>query len=301
MERKTLVAIDFNNVVFASFYGQPLINSHGMNVNAVLSFFNKLKMLKDIYEPDFIVFASDLSREKTFRRQLYLGYKAQRKPMDESIREQMKYISSMVALLGFNTINNEVYEADDILGMISKYNDEHDIDTVIISSDRDLYQLVSEHTTIMPPRGDKVIDLAYMKETYDLTPKQWIEYKTLQGDKSDNIPGIQGIGPKTALQLLQDFGTIENIYNNLDIIRGKTKDLLIQGRDSLQLTKKLVTIVRDYSILGINENMYYRKETYPEELYRVMKYLETYSLFTTMKYSLLPQPDGKLKMKPTVE
>ena len=207
----------------------------------------------------------------------------------------------MVALLGFNTINNEVYEADDILGMISKYNDEHDIDTVIISSDRDLYQLVSEHTTIMPPRGDKVIDLAYMKETYDLTPKQWIEYKTLQGDKSDNIPGIQGIGPKTALQLLQDFGTIENIYNNLDIIRGKTKDLLIQGRDSLQLTKKLVTIVRDYSILGINENMYYRKETYPEELYRVMKYLETYSLFTTMKYSLLPQPDGKLKMKPTVE
>ena len=292
--KDTVLAIDFNNVVFASFYGKPLTNSRGMNVNVILSFFNKLKIMKDIIQPQYIVFASDLSREKTFRRRLYPAYKAQRKPMDENLRDQMRYIGNLVALLGYHTLNDESYEADDILGMISRYCNDNDMDCVIVSSDRDLYQLINEHTFIMSPRADKVLDLQYMKDTYKLTPDQWIEYKVLQGDKSDNIPGIVGIGPKTALQLLQDFDTIENIYKNIDIIRPATKEALMLGKDSIELTKKLVTIITDYHLLGIDINKLIRKEPFPDEIFRLLKHLETYSLFNVMRYSLLPD-------RPTVE
>ena len=231
-DKKTVLAIDFNNCVFASAYGQPLTNSKGHNVNVIIAFFNKLKMLIDIVNPTYIVFASDLTRERTFRRKLYPGYKAQRKPMDPEIHEQMRTISRLIALLGYPTLNDYTYEADDVLGMISRYNMINGMNTVIISSDRDLYQLVNKCTFIMTPRGDKVIDLSYMNENYKLTPDQWIELKMLQGDRSDNIPGIVGIGPKTALQLMQDFGSIKSIYENIDIIRGKTRELLLLGKDN---------------------------------------------------------------------
>lgn len=288
-DKKTVLAIDFNNCVFASAYGQPLTNSKGHNVNVIIAFFNKLKMLIDIVNPTYIVFASDLTRERTFRRKLYPGYKAQRKPMDPEIHEQMRTISRLIALLGYPTLNDYTYEADDVLGMISRYNMINGMNTVIISSDRDLYQLVNKHTFIMTPRGDKVIDLSYMNENYKLTPDQWIELKMLQGDRSDNIPGIVGIGPKTALQLMQDFGSIKSIYENIDIIRGKTRELLLLGKDNLEITRKLVTIVTDYTLLDINEEKFKRKEAYPNEIRDILYAIETSSLRPLFFYDLLPQ------------
>lgn len=289
--RKLILAIDFNNCMFTSYYGQQLINSKGHNINAIRGFFHKLKNLKDTFNPSYIVFASDLSREKTFRRKLFKKYKAQRKPIDQDIVFQMKYASTLISLLGYQIINNEEYEADDILGMISKYGTEHDMDTVIISSDKDLYQLINNNTFIMSPRSNnEIIDTAYMIEKYRLTPDQWIDLKILKGDNSDNIPGIPGIGELTALKLMNQHGSIENIYKHIKEIKGSVQKYLINGRDSIDLTRKLVTIITDYNLINFDENKLIRHEEYGNEIMEILNELEANSLINIFNYNLLSEP-----------
>lgn len=290
MENKKLVlGIDFNNVLFGSYYGQSLINSKGMNVNAVKGFFFKIKSLKDMFNPDYIVIANDISRERTFRRKLYKPYKAQRKTHDNDIITQMKYASQLAALLGYPFISNELYEADDVLGMISKYTAEQNMDMVIASSDKDLYQLVTDTTFIHSPRIRDLIDRTWLMDNYKLTPEQWIDLKILQGDRSDNIPGIQGVGEITALKLMQQFGSIDSIYANIDTLKPALKNLLEQGRDVLSLTRELVTIVTDYNKIGFTGDMLNRKEIFNDEIYSLLEELELYSLFNVMNYSLISE------------
>lgn len=286
-DRKLVVGIDFNNMVFGSYYGQSLMNSKGMNVNAIKGFFFKIKALKDMFSPDYIVIANDLSREKTFRRKLYKQYKAQRKPHDEDIMKQMKYASQIAALLGYPFINNELYEADDVLGMISKYTYEHDMDFVMASSDKDLYQLVNDKTFVLSAKDKELIDPAWMMDNYRLTPDQWIELKMLQGDTSDNIPGIRGVGKITALKLMQQFGSIDEIYSHLNNLQPKLKDILLAGKDILPLTRDLVTIITDYTKIGLTGEMLNRKEVFESEIYGVLADLELYSLLNVMNYSLI--------------
>lgn len=286
-ERKVLLTIDFNNLVFASLYGEALINSKGLTVNAIKGFFMKLKLLQDTFDPTFVVLASDLSRERTFRRKLYPDYKAQRKPSDPSIVEQMKYISRMCALLGYQNLSHELYEADDILGMLSRYGEEHGMDVIIVSSDRDLYQLITDHTYIMSPRGNELIDLNYMRDKYQLTPKQWIDLKVLQGDSSDNIPGIRGVGQKTALELMHEYGSIENIYQNLNNIRPKLRERLEAGRDTIPLTRELVTVLTDYKLMNIEEKNLYRLEKHPGEVFHLLDEIEVRSLYETIRFGFL--------------
>lgn len=286
MERKLILVIDFCNMVFSSYYGEKLINSHGENVNAVKGFFFKLKVLKDMFNPDYIVFANDVGRSKTFRRKLYSPYKAQRKEQDPDIHLQMKYSQQIASLIGYPFISNELYEADDIMGMISKYGGEHNMDTVIISSDRDLYQLIDDHTFICSHRNKEIIDKTWLLNKYKLTPEQWIELKMLQGDRSDNIPGIHGIGEVTALKLMQQFGSIERIYSNMGSHKPGVKDALIKGQSVLPLTRQLVTIVTDYTQIGLTEDMLKPKERFVNEVYSKLEELELYSLFNIMNYSL---------------
>lgn len=286
MERKVLLGIDFNNLLFGSYYGAPLINSKGINVNAIKGFFFKLKSLKEIFNPDYIVFANDLSRRKTFRRQLYPPYKAQRKPHNEDIVTQLRYGAQLSALIGYPFINNELYEADDILGMLSKFSAERDMDMVIASSDRDMYQLVSDTTFIFSPRGKDLITRSYMQEKYQLTPEQWIELKMLQGDRSDNIPGIHGIGESTALQLMQRYHSIDGIYQNLHCMKQSLRNTLEAGRDTLPLTRELVTIVTDYTKIGLTEKMINPNERFEQEVFDLLYYLELHSLFNVMQYTL---------------
>ena len=137
--RPLILGIDFNNMVFGSYYGEKLINSKGINTNAIKGFFMKLKSLKDSLNPDYIVFANDLSRDRTFRRKLYKPYKAQRKEHDPDIMLQLKYTAQIAALIGYKFINNEMYEADDVLGMISKYTTDNNMDMILASSDKDMY------------------------------------------------------------------------------------------------------------------------------------------------------------------
>lgn len=285
--RKITLAIDFNNLVFASFYTQALTNTRGMNVNAIKGFFSKLKVLRETFDPANIVLASDLSRARTFRRKLYAGYKAQRKPSDPSVIEQMKYVNQICALLGYQNLNNELYEADDILGMISRYCEDHNMDTIIVSSDRDLYQLITDHTFIMSPRGNSLIDKDYLRDNYRLTPEQWVDLKILQGDPSDNIPGIRGIGPKTALELMNEYGSVNEIYHHLNEIKPKIRELLILGRDSIPLTRELVTILTDYKLMNITDSNLRRLEKHPNEIYKVLEELEVHSLYETFRFGLI--------------
>lgn len=283
--RKLILAIDFNNLVFRGYYGEKIFNSKGMNVNAVKNFFLKLRGLKDSLNPDYIVFANDLSRDKTFRRKLYKAYKAQRKPKDDDIVEQMKYIQQITALLGFPFINHEEYEADDVLGMISRLGLDHDMDTVIVSSDKDLYQLVDDHVFLYSFRENELIDRIWLDENYRLTPTQWVELKMLQGDRSDNIPGIDGIGEVTALKLMQHYNDIESIYQHLGYLKPKTKLLLEQGRNGLDLTRELVTIVTDYRRLNLSLDSLTRTEIDAEEVFRTLNELDL-DLDYIMRFSL---------------
>lgn len=294
--RKLILIIDFNNVLFTSYYGQKLINQHGYNVNAVKGFFTKLKNLKDIFDPDFIVFARDLSRVKTFRRKLFPDYKAQRKPMDPDIFSQMKMAQQIVALLGFSIISHELYEADDIIGMISRFGEEHEMDSIIISSDRDMYQLITDHTFVMSPRNSDLIDKNYLQEHYQLTPEQWIELKILQGDRSDNIPGIPGIGEVTALQLMQQYGSIQNIYQSMDQLKPKIQSLLTKYQDTLDLIRKLVTIETDYTLIDLKEEMLYRHDVFTNEVWDILADQQLYSLFDIMQYSLFPSQNDKVEV-----
>lgn len=287
-ERKLVIGIDFNNILFGSYYGQSLINSKGINVNAIKGFFFKIKSLKDMFNPDYIVIANDISRERTFRRKLYKPYKAQRKTHDSDIITQMKYASQLASLLGYPFISNELYEADDVLGMISKFTTEQNMDMIIISSDKDLYQLISDRTFIHSPRIKDLIDITWLMDNYKLTPDQWIDLKILQGDRSDNIPGIQGIGEITALKLMQQFGSIEGIYSNINTLKPSLKELLERGKEVLPLTRELVTIITDYTKIELSASMLERKEVFSDDVYRLLEELELYSLFNVMNYSLLP-------------
>jgi len=284
---KVVLAIDFNNILFGSYYGAPLINSKGMNVNAIKGFFFKLRSLKDTFNPDYIVMANDLSRERTFRRQMYPPYKAQRKAHDEDIIKQLKYGQQIAALIGYKFINNDLYEADDILGMISKLLGEQGTDIIIASSDRDLYQLIDDHTYIMAPKHNELIDKQWLYNQYGMTPQQWIELKMLQGDRSDNIPGIPGVGEKTALALMQRYGSIDEIYNQISDLKPSLQRLLRDGEKVLPLTRDLVTIVRDYSKIGLTEDQLLQGEPFIGEVLDLITSLEIYSLINVVQYSLL--------------
>lgn len=287
MPRKMILGIDFNNIVFTSYYGEKLYNSKGANVNAIKGFFFKLNSLIETFSPDYIICANDLSRDRTFRRKLFKGYKAQRKPADPDIINQMKHVSQLVSLLGYPFINNELYEADDVLGMVSRYANENDMDMVIVSTDRDLYQLVTDHTYIFSPKNKDVIDRYWLFDNYKLTPDQWIELKMLQGDRSDNIPGIPGVGEVTAVRLMQEYGSIENIYANLQAFKPGLRESLLKGKADLPLTRELVTIITDYTKIGLTGDMLDRQERYPDEIFNVIEELEIPTLHPIMEYSLL--------------
>ena len=277
-----ILGIDFNNMVYGSYYGNPLYNKQGKNVNAIRGFFTKFQLIFDNLSPDYVVFANDLSRTNTFRRKLYENYKAQRKPTDDDIIFQVQQISILVKALGFKFLNDPLYEADDILGMVSKWCVDNNHDMVIISSDRDLYQLINEHVQIYSFIKHEMINTEYMEEHYKLTPSQWIELKMIQGDPSDNIPGIKGIGKVTAQELMNQYGNINNIYTNINNLKNGIRDKLIAGSNTLPLMRELVTIVTDYNKINFDLNLLKRSKPDLETISNVLYYLQIPSLIPVL-------------------
>ncbi len=250
-----LVLIDGNSIMNRAFYGimgsKSLTTKDGRYTNAVYGFLAILFKLIEDENPKYMAVAFDL-KAPTARHKMYEGYKANRKGMPEELAEQMPVIKDILRAMNIDIIEKEGYEADDVLGTLSRYGEKQGLDVVILSGDRDTFQLATDKVSIRIPRtkGGKtetdVFDRNKIIETYGIEPKQLIDVKGLQGDSSDNIPGVPGIGEKTALSLIQKFNSIENLYDLVEKgeagLKGKQKENIENNKDMAFLSKTLGTI-----------------------------------------------------------
>ena len=213
-----LLAVDGNSIVNRAFYGiRPLTTKDGQFTNAIYGFLTMLYKIKNEENPDAVAIAFDL-KTPTFRHKAYAGYKATRKGMPEELASQMEPLKKLLTLLGYRLVTCEGFEADDILGTLAKACEENGNECVIATGDRDSLQLVSDKTSVhlCSNKQDILYTPEKILETYGVTPKELIEIKAIQGDPSDNIPGVAGIGPKGAGDLIQRYHTVEYIYDHLD-------------------------------------------------------------------------------------
>lgn len=249
----TLLMIDGNSMANRAFYGVPhLTNAKGVPTNAVYGFLNTLQAAIERFKPDALFVAFDISK-KVFRHERYADYKGTRTGMPEDLLVQMPLIKEALSYMNIETFGLEGYEADDIIGTMSAHQTALGGESIILSGDRDLFQLVGEHVTVCFPQSKgqemEIVTPEYLAEHYALTPELVIEMKGLMGDKSDNIPGVAGVGEKTAKKLLADYGTVENLYAHLDDLKGKKLyDKLLAGKEDALLSKELATIKRDVPI-----------------------------------------------------
>ena len=249
------VLIDGNSIMNRAFYGimgsKMLTTKDGKYTNAVYGFLAILFKLIEDTNPKYMAVAFDL-KAPTARHKLYEGYKANRKGMPEELAEQMPLIKEILRAMNIDIVEKEGYEADDVLGTLSRYGEKQGLHVTILSGDRDTFQLATENVTIRIPRtkGGKtetdLFDRNKIIETYGIEPKQLIEVKGLQGDSSDNIPGVPGVGEKTALSLIQKYGSIENLYDkvekNEDDLKGKQREKIIDNKELAELSRTLGTI-----------------------------------------------------------
>ena len=247
-----LVLIDGNSIMNRAFYGimgsKMLTTKDGKYTNAVYGFLAILfKILEDI-QPQYIAVAFDL-KGPTARHKMYEGYKANRHGMPDELAEQMPVIKEVLRAMNIDIIEKQGYEGDDILGTLAKYGEKQGLDVTILSGDRDTFQLASDHITIRIPRTKagktetENYDRDRVLEEYGLEPEQLIEVKALQGDTSDNIPGVPGIGPKTAISLIQKYHSVEELYKKIeageDDLKGKQKENIINNKEMAELSRKL--------------------------------------------------------------
>ena len=249
---KKLVLIDGNSIMNRAFYGimgsKALTTKDGKYTNAIYGFLAILFKLLEEEKPDYIGVTFDL-KAPTARHKMYEGYKANRKGMPTELAEQMPIIKDVLRAMNIDIIEKEGYEGDDIIGTLSRYGEQKGLEVVILSGDRDTFQLATDNVRINIPRtkGGKteteIFNREKVKEVYGIEPKQLIEVKGLQGDASDNIPGVPGIGEKTALSLVQKYETIDNLYKKLESgeadVKGKQKEKLEQNKDLAYLSRTL--------------------------------------------------------------
>ncbi|MBR6736905.1 MAG: DNA polymerase I [Clostridia bacterium] len=238
-----LVLIDGNSLINRAFYATPpLSDKNGTPTNAVYGFINMLiKMIGDL-KPEYVTVAFDV-HAPTFRHGLYSEYKGTRKPMPEDLRPQIPLLKKVLSVMGIKIVELAGFEADDLIGTLAK---RCSCSTVIITGDKDSFQLVDESTSVyFTKRGITdvdVLDLANFTEKTGIKPNQVIELKALMGDGSDNIPGIPGVGEKTALNLVTTYGSLENLYANLQDFKGKLLEKIVNGKESAFLSRTLATI-----------------------------------------------------------
>ncbi|OYP35420.1 DNA polymerase I, partial [Lachnotalea glycerini] len=232
-----------------AFYGIPdLTNSSGFHTNAIYGFLNIMFKILSEEAPQYLTVAFDVSAP-TFRHELFKEYKGTRKPMPQELREQVPVIKDLLKAMRINIIEKAGYEADDLLGTISKQSSKQGFEVSVISGDRDLLQLAEEDIKIRIPktkRGTTEIEDYNAKdvlEAYQVTPLQIIELKALMGDTADNIPGVPGIGEKTATKIIVEYGNIENAFAHADEIKpNKAREALMENYDKARLSKTLATI-----------------------------------------------------------
>ena len=242
---KRIYLVDVSSLFFRAFYAvRPLSSPKGLPVNAIYGFMSMLlKLMKD-EKPDSVVFCHDL-KTPSFRKGLYSEYKANRTEMPEDMVPQFPYIKTIAYALGIPSIEKTGFEADDVIGTLVQTARAHDFEVFIVSGDKDFAQVLRPHVWILDTMKNQKIGPKEAKEKWGVEPSQMIDYLAIVGDSSDNIPGVKGLGPKGAQKLLEEFGSLEKIYENLDQIKGAAHEKLKANREMAFLSKKLVTIVTD--------------------------------------------------------
>ena len=252
---KKLLLIDGNSIMNRAFYGimgsKMLTTKDGKYTNAVYGFLAIMFKIMDDLNPDYMAVSFDL-KAPTARHKMFSEYKANRHGMPDELKEQMPMIKEILKAMNIDIVEKEGYEGDDILGTLAKYGENQGLDVVILSGDRDTFQLATNKVTIRIPRTKagktetEDYDRKKIIEEYGLEPKALIDVKGLQGDTSDNIPGVPGIGPKTAISLIQKYKSIEKLYevieNGEDDLKGKQKENITNNKKMAILSKELGTI-----------------------------------------------------------
>jgi len=275
---KKLLVVDGNSILNRAFYGvKPLSNSEGIPTNAIFGFVNILNKNLDAVKPDYAAVAFDL-KAPTFRHKMYDGYKAGRKGMPEELAEQLPYAKQIVNILGLTVLEKEGYEADDILGTLAALADA-ETESYILTGDRDSLQLINDKTTVLLATNNEPITFnrAAFVEKYGVQPEQFVDVKALMGDSSDNIPGVAGIGEKTALKLISEFGSLDALY---EAIPSKTLSAgvnakLESGRESAFLSRTLAKICTDMPL----------DKDFSDIARRELDRAEAYKLFTKLELS----------------
>ena len=246
--QKKLYLIDGSALFYRSYFAfirNPLINSKGFNTSAIFGFSSTLLKIITEEKPDYLAVVFD-TKEPTFRHKRYEPYKATREKMPEEMIDQFPRIVEVINAFNIPVIEKPGYEADDVIATLAKQAEKEKIETLMVTGDKDFMQLLTPLTKMYVSRPGKdveIYDPDTLKEKLNMTPSQVIDYLALMGDSSDNIPGVPGVGEKTAKQLLEEYHSLDNIYQNLDkITKNVLKEKLIAGKESAYLSKELVTI-----------------------------------------------------------
>ena len=280
---KKIVLVDGNNLLFRSYYatlytGNIMRNKDGFPTNGVYGFVNMINKIVNDEKPEYMMVAFDIG--KTFRHEKYERYKDGRKETPDDLKVQFPIAKKILAAMGIKYLECAGYEADDIIGTVSMWCEKDpEYEALIVSSYKDLLQLISDETTVklLKTKDYIMMDRKTFNETYGFEPIHMIDLKALMGDASDNIPGVRGIGEKGAIKLVSEYTTIENIYANINNIKGATQTKLIEGKDDAYYSKDLVTIYREVPLDVSFDDLKY-KNCNIEELTNIYKDLGFYSL-----------------------
>lgn len=286
---KKVVLVDGNNLMFRSYFatlysGSTLRNKKGFPTNAIYGFVNMINKIISEEKPMYIAVAFDIG--KTFRHEKYDYYKGKRDNTPDELKEQFPMAKQILTAMNIKYFELQGYEADDIIGTFSKKcEQDDDFKALIVSSDKDLLQLITDQTEVKLLKTKDYIRMDYKTfyDTYGIEPIKMIDLKALMGDASDNIPGVKGIGEKTALKLLTTYGSLSSIYEHIDEIKGSVKDKLIQDKDNAYMSYDIATIYKDVPLnVELEELAYIPKDK--NELYKIYNELEFYSLIKESNY-----------------
>ena len=277
-----IVLVDGNNLLYRSYFataysGNLMKNSKGFPTNALFGFINMINKIIVDEKPEYMMVAFD--KGKTFRHEKYTTYKGTRAETPDDLKAQFKLSRELCKALGIKAIEIDNYEADDIIGTFAKKCNEENLEGLIISSDKDLLQLISPNVKVklLKTHDFIMMDESEFKNTYGLDPIKMIDLKALMGDASDNIPGVKGIGEKTAIKLLQEYGSIDGVYKNIDNIKGSMHEKLVTDKENAFMSYDLATIYKEVPIDTSLESI--KKENINEEEYsNLLKELEFFSL-----------------------
>lgn len=279
---KKCILIDGHSMVYRMFYGvRNMNNSKGLPTNALYGFVNVLVRIEQEFKPDYLAIAFDLNAP-TFRHKEDPEYKGGRDKMPEDLQVQMDVLKELLAKMGVPVLSLEGYEADDIIGTLSKQGSDTGVITQIMTGDRDSFQLVDDKVTILYTASRSgsqfaTVDEAYIQDKYGVTPKELIDVKALMGDASDNIPGVAGIGEKTALKLIKEYHDIDTLYAHLDDLKGKQKEKIELGKESAYKSRFLGTICRDVPISVTMDDLAFHP-LFNEEVCEMLSTLEFRSI-----------------------